>query len=101
MSEKKGTGLGSIAYALLLLAAVIIATVMIAQNQRQVDATQQKIDELKAGNAQKEKENQQLRDNIGKMNTREFIEKIARDELNMAGPNETIYEFHAPAKKSE
>jgi cell division protein FtsL len=101
MSEKSSTGLGNFAYAILLLTAIIIAIVMIAQNQRQVDATQQKIDELKASNALKEKENLVITDNIKKMNTPEFIEKIARDELNMAGPNETIYEFHAPAKKSE
>ena len=101
MSEKNGTGFGNAAYALLLLAAIIISIAMIAQNQRQVDATQQKIDELKADNALKENENQILRDNISKMDTPEFIEKIARDELNMAGPNETIYEFKTDTKKNE
>jgi cell division protein FtsL len=101
MSEESGTGIGRIIYTIVLLSCIVAALFFISKNQRQVDAVQQKIEDLKADNERKEKLNKELDENIGKMNTPEFIEKIARDELNMARPGETIYEFTDEKKKNE
>lgn len=101
MSERSGTGIGKIIYSIILLTCIVAALFFIQRNQRQVEAARQKIEDLKMDNERKEKLNQTLRENINKMNTPEFIEKIARDELKMARPGETIYEFTDEKKESE
>lgn len=100
MSKGSGTGIGKIIYSIILLTCIIAGLFFIQRNQRLVEAARQKIEDLKMDNARKEKLNETLRENIKKMDTPEFIEKIARDELKMARPGETIYEFTDEKKQN-
>lgn len=75
---------------LLLLFSLYVATTFISQ--------QKTLRELKAQKRMKEeeiveleKEVEQLNDEINHSDSLEFVEKVAREELNMVKPNEVIY----------
>ena len=80
----------------LLLAAVIVVPLKIFSSQglERVERLEQELRVLKESNQELARENQALLSEIRAFHSNPgYIEKVARDELGMVGPNEIIYQF--------
>ena len=89
----------------LLLAAAIVVPLKIFSSRglERVERLEQELEVLRENNRQLARENQSLLREIRAFHSNPgYIEKVARDELGMVGPNEIIYQFpddDKPAKK--
>ena len=95
MKKRSGSNF-KIIYSVILVLSISLSTVIFLRGQRLVDATQQNVRNLKTEIEKKEQTNLDLHEKIDKMNTPSYIERVARDELMMARPGETIYIFVEP-----
>jgi len=60
---------------------------------------QKELDQIKETNMNMEKENQKLREEVGRLqHEKRYIEEIARKELGMVKEGEIIYLFDLPVK---
>ena len=88
-------------YYLALAGIIAFSLFILAKGQRLVDATEDTVDGLERRIKKREEANRRLSDEIADLQdpqrSRAVVERIARDELNMAGPDETVYEFQEPA----
>ena len=100
MKKKSGNN-SKFVYPLILVLSIALSIVIISRGQHSVDTTKQRLEDLKEEQKRKGSANQQLSKTIDKMHTREYIERVARDELKMARPGETIYIFEEPEKTLE
>ena len=80
---------------LLLMASVVIPLKLWdGQGLDRVRRLERELEELKEGNAQIQRENDALRNEIRAFHSDPtYMEKVARDELGMVGENEIIYQF--------
>ena len=81
--------------ALLLAAAIVVPLKLFSsQGLERVERLEQELQVLKENNRQLARENQTLLSEIRAFHSNPgYIEKVARDELGMVGPNEIIYQF--------
>ncbi len=100
MKKKSRFNLGVI-YPIILVLSIALSVVVISRGQHIVDATQQKVRDLEVEKKEKEQANSELQEKIDKMTTREYIERVARDKLMMAKPEETIYVFDEGEEASD
>jgi len=80
---------------LLLLAAVAVPLkILDSEGLERVERLDRELEDLEASNRQLERENDALRREIHAFHSDpRYVEKIARDELGMVGPDEIIYQF--------
>jgi len=95
MKKKSGNN-SKFVYPLILVLSIALSIFVISRGQHSVDTTQQRLEDLKAEKKSKDRANQELSETIDNMHTRENIERVARNELKMARPGETIYIFEEP-----
>jgi cell division protein FtsB len=80
---------------LLLMAAIVVPFKVLDQNGLdRVERLRTELQTLNEANARLKRENDALRLEIHTFHANpNYIEKVARDELGMVGPNEVIYQF--------
>ena len=100
MKKKTGLNLG-VVYPIILVLSIALCVVVISRGQHIVDATRQKVRDLGVEKLGKERANSELEEKIDKMATHEYIERVARDKLMMAKPEETIYVFNEAEEASD
>ena len=92
-------------YYVVLASMVVLSLVILSKGQHLVDATQSRMDTLEDRIREREQANRRLAEEISDLQdpqrSRTVIERIARDELNMAAPEETVYEFRGSPEGSE
>jgi cell division protein FtsB len=81
--------------ALLLAAAILVPMKLLDQRgYERVEKLQRELAQIEEANRALDRENESLRLQIRAFHSDpEYIEKVARDELGMVGPDETIYQF--------
>ena len=86
--------------ALLLAAAIVVPVKLLDQyGYKRVEKLGRDLAQIAETNRALERENESLRLQIRAFHSDpEYIEKVARDELGMVGPDETIYQFPEGAK---
>ena len=100
MKKKTKSSLG-VVYPIVLVLTIAFCIVVISRGQHVVDATRQKLRDLGVEKREKERANSELEERIDNMATPEYIERVARDKLMMARPEETIYVFNDEEEASE
>ena len=82
------------------MAAVLVPLkVFDAKGFERVERLRAELTELNEANARLKRENETLRFEIQSFHANpDYIEKVARDELGMVGPDEVIYQF--PSKRN-
>ena len=99
MRNKKLSSRINVIFPLVLAVSLVISFVVLMREQREVDATRNQVESLKAEIEAKKKANHEQAADIKRMQEdREYVEKVARNELDMARPDETIYFFKDPEK---
>jgi cell division protein FtsB len=80
---------------LLLLAAIAVPVKLLDENGlERVERLEKELERLETANARVESENRALRREIESFHENpDYIERVARDELGMVGPNEVVYQF--------
>ncbi len=94
--KKKSRSNLKIIFPVILILSISLSIIILVRGQRLVDTTEQNVRNLKIDIENKERVNLDLHEKIDKMDTASYIEKVARDELMMARPGETIYIFVEP-----
>jgi cell division protein FtsB len=81
--------------ALLLAAAIVVPVKLLDQRgYDRVEKLRRELTQIEEANRALERENESLRLQIRAFHSDpEYVEKVARDELGMVGPDETIYQF--------
>lgn len=81
--------------ALLLAAAILVPLKLFDQRGfERVEKLERELEQIDEANRALDRENESLRQQIRAFHSDpEYIEKVARDELGMVGPDETIYQF--------
>ncbi len=101
MKNKKLSSRFNVIFPLVLAVSLVISFVVLMREQRKVDATRNQVESLKAEIEAKKKANHELAADIKRMDDKEYVEKVARNELDMARPGETIYFFKDPEKPED
>jgi len=85
---------------LLILALLGVGAVVVplkifdSDGLERVERLSRELDELKVADAALKRENELLRKRIRAFHAdADYIERVARDELGMVGPNEVVYQF--------
>ena len=89
--------------ALLLAAAIVVPLKLFSsQGLDRVERLKQELEVLRENNRKLVRENQALVSEIRAFHSNpRYIEKVARDELGMVGPNEIIYQFPEDKKSKK
>jgi len=81
--------------ALLLAAAILVPMKLFDQRgYARIEKLERELAQIEEANRALDRENESLRRQIQAFHSDpEYIEKVARDELGMVGPDETIFQF--------
>lgn len=96
--KKVNKGLKTLIIVLVLALTVYLGYTWISQ-QVQLVSLNKEISELDSNIAKEETRKKELEKKKEQINTPEYIEKIARDELNMVAPDEIVF-MEAPKNKN-
>ena len=96
--KKVNKGLKTLIIVLALALTVYLGYTWISQ-QVQLVSLNKEISELDSNIAKEETRKKELEKKKEQINTPEYIEKIARDELNMVAPDEIVF-MEAPKNKN-
>lgn len=96
--KKVNKGLKTLIIVLVLALTVYLGYTWISQ-QVQLVSLNKEISELDSNIAKEESRKKELEKKKEQINTPEYIEKIARDELNLVAPDEIVF-MEAPKNKN-
>ncbi len=94
----KGFSFKTVKFVLAAVLTVYIGYTWVSQ-QIQLNSLKSEITELDSDIAKEEKRKQELEEKKKQVNTPEYIEKIARDELDLVAPDEIVF-MEAPKNKN-
>ncbi|MDZ7671533.1 MAG: septum formation initiator family protein [Halanaerobiales bacterium] len=75
---------------LLLIIVIIIFSFRLFMNMRKVNEMEQRLDRLSQEYEEKIEQNQQLKEEIERVKSPAYIEKVAREELGLVKPGEIL-----------
>lgn len=75
---------------LLLIIVIIVFTFRLFVNMRKVNKMEERLDQLSQEYKEKIEQNQQLKEEIERVKSPAYIEKVAREELGLVKPGEIL-----------
>ncbi|MGM0446022.1 MAG: FtsB family cell division protein [Bacillota bacterium] len=75
---------------LLLIVVILIFSVRLFINMRKVNQMEERLDQLSQEYEEKIEQNQQLKEEIDRVKSPAYIEKVAREELGLVKPGEIL-----------